>query len=168
MVRLFCEWSEHHFFWYLETFIYSCRRTTPWEWIMFDDVFQTDKILYRLLWSLSYNQRRALLNVPILVVLSASRSLFISALVLSTCSFEVALMYLIHSICRYKVNEHFAVAVYRCNINIAFVLQMWRAESLKAGAGSRSKAAKPRPHHPRLSATMLWARGEWVLLQREE
>lgn len=42
---------------------------------------------------------------------------------------------------------------------------MWRAESLKAGAGSRSKAAKPRPHHPRLSATMLWARGEWVLLE---
>ncbi|KAA8583575.1 hypothetical protein FQN60_014783 [Etheostoma spectabile] len=32
---------------------------------------------------------------------------------------------------------------------------MWRAESLKAGAGSRSKAAKPRPHHPHLSATML-------------
>lgn len=29
--------------------------------------------------------------------------------------------------------------------NIAFVLQMWRAESLKAGVGSRSKAAKPCP-----------------------
>lgn len=39
---------------------------------------------------------------------------------------------------------------------------MWRAESLKAGAGSRSKAAKPCPPHPRLSATMLWARGEWA------
>jgi len=56
----------------------------------------------------------------------------------------------------------------RCNINIAFFLQMWRAESLKAGAGSRSKAAKPCPSHPRLSATMLRARGEWALLEREE
>lgn len=34
----------------------------------------------------------------------------------------------------------FLVTVFRCNINVAFVLQMWRAESLKAGAGSRSKA----------------------------
>lgn len=40
---------------------------------------------------------------------------------------------------------NFLVTVYRCNINVAFVLQMWRAESLKAGVGSRSKAAKPPP-----------------------
>ncbi|KAG7228512.1 hypothetical protein INR49_007686 [Caranx melampygus] len=36
----------------------------------------------------------------------------------------------------------------RCNINVAFVLQMRRAESLKAGVGSRSKAAKPCPPPP--------------------
>lgn len=62
---------------------------------------------------------------------------------------------------------NFLVAVCRCNINIAFVLQMWRAESQKAGVGSRSKAAKA-PSHPRLSATMLWTRGEWALLKWEE
>lgn len=45
---------------------------------------------------------------------------------------------------------------------------MWRAESLKAGAGSRSKAAEPCPSHPHLSATVLRARGEWALLERDE
>lgn len=44
-----------------------------------------------------------------------------------------------------------------CNVNIAFILQMWRAESQKARVGSCSKAAE------RLSATMLCVRGECEL-----
>lgn len=77
-----------------------------------------------------------------LVVLSASVSLFISGFVL--CTYFIVFIF-ISTLSRYKVKKEALVTVCRCNVNIAFVLQMWRAESLKAGAGSRSKAAKPRP-----------------------
>lgn len=42
----------------------------------------------------------------------------------------------------------------RCNMTIAFIPQMSRAESLKAGAGSPSQAANPAPPS-RLCAPML-------------
>lgn len=134
--------------------IFSWHATS---WITWGDIWDWP-ILYRLL-SLSYNQRRALHIVPIVVELPVSTSLFISAFVLFSC---YIVFILIQSIRRYEVNENGLSSLCRCNISVAFVLQMWRAESLKAGAGSRSKAAKPCPPHPRLSATMLWARGEWA------
>lgn len=133
--------------------IFSWHATS---WITWGDIWDWP-ILYRLL-SLSYNQRRALHIVPIVVELPVSTSLFIS-FVLFSC---YIVFILIQSIRRYEVNENGLSSLCRCNISVAFVLQMWRAESLKAGAGSRSKAAKPCPPHPRLSATMLWARGEWA------
>lgn len=69
--------------------IFSWHATS---WITWGDIWDWP-ILYRLL-SLSYNQRRALHIVPILVELPVSTSLFISAFVLFSCCFEVAILYL--------------------------------------------------------------------------
>lgn len=61
------------------------------------------------------------------------------------------------------------VAIYSRNMNVTFVLQMWKAESLKAGAGGpRSKAAKPRLRrththtHPPWSVWYRAASAWWV------
>lgn len=129
-----------------------------WIVLRLDDlIFYTDS-LYRLLSRLSYNWRRALLYVPILVLLSPlSPYLF---LLLYAFNFEVIIVFIL--ICSICIWSKQTVFLSWCNVNIAFILQMWRAESQKARVGSCSKAAEPCPR-PRLSATMPCVRGECEL-----
>lgn len=133
-----------------------CKWSCIISWIVLrlnDLIFYTDS-LYRLLSQLSYNWRRALLYMPILVLLLSPLSPYLF-LLLYAFHFEVLLVF-ICSICIWSKQTVFLSL---CNVNIAFILQMWRAESQKARVGSCSKAAEPCPH-PRLSATMPCVRGE--------
>lgn len=135
---------------------WSC--ITSWIVLRLDDlIFYTDS-LYRLLSRLSYNWRRALLYVPILVLLLSPLSPYLF-LLLYAFDFEVIVFIVICSIC---ICSKQTVFLSWCNVNIAFILQMWRAESQKARVGSCSKAAEP-CLHPRLSATMPCVRGECEL-----